>query len=195
VTTSAGIVPYVTLDTRLSGRTQRPCRQTPDAPRGAHQRHRGSTRRSSHIAGKCQRDQHRKPVKRFARWVDNATPGRGYVLPRRTSAASSALRRWCSSWMAGWGPRGHGLMIHVVSKGRRPAAAWRGRQAEGTFCRFSLSPWSSASATAPSGAQVVVLGDGHAMDEAASNRCSRRAVLRVPHGHEPGGDVEARPSA
>jgi len=75
-------------------------------------------------------------------------------------------------------------------KARRPLA-WRGRQApKGTFLQIPIALVERISGLSQRGAGGV-LGDGAAMGRGSAHAAAAGG-LRVPHGHEPGGDVGGR---
>jgi Transposase DDE domain len=104
-------------------------------------------------------------VKRFARWFDNAhVLEEVYFLPYADILLRHLALQTVVLVMDGSGV-GRGctaLMIHVVYKGRALPLAWRVRQApQGHFPEeLHIALVTLISALIPTGAQVVLLGDG-----------------------------------
>jgi hypothetical protein len=104
-------------------------------------------------------------VKRFARWLDNAhVLEEVYLLPYADVLLRHLALQTVELVMDGSGV-GRGctaLMIHVVEKGRALPLAWRVRHApKGPFPEeLHIALVTLISALIPTGAQVVLLGDG-----------------------------------
>jgi len=131
-------------------------------------------------------------VKRFARWVDNAhILEEVYFLPCADVLLRHLALRTLVLVMDGSGV-GRGctaLMIHVVYKGRALPLAWRVRQApKGHFPEeLHIALVELISGLLPSGAQVVLLGDGefdgtrlqHTLQQAGWSYACRTATSTV----------------
>src|SRR5262245_3823941 len=131
-------------------------------------------------------------VKRFARWVDNAhILEEVYFLPYAEVLLRHLALQTLVLVMDGSGV-GRGctaLMIHVIYKGRALPLAWRVRQApKGHFPEaLHIAFVDLISGLLPTGAQVVLLGDGefdgtrlqHTLQQAGWSYACRTAASTV----------------
>ena len=140
-------------------------------------------------------------VKRFARWFDNThVLEEVYFLPYADVLLRHLALQTVVLVMDGSGV-GRGctaLMIHVVYKGRALPLAWRVRQApKGHFPEeLHIALVTLISELIPTGAQVVLLGDGEFDGRNSSKRSSRWAgPMRVAPPQVPWRRGRAKPSA
>ena len=129
-------------------------------------------------------------VKRFARWVDNAhILEEVYFLPYADVLLRHLALQTLELVMDGSGV-GRGctaLMLHVVYKGRALPLAWRVRQApKGHFPEdLHIALVELISGLIPTGAQVVLLGDGEFDGTALQDTLNKMGWSYVcPHGDE-----------